>query len=73
MLLVFIIFYNYWKVYLFDAEFAAVAGVKCALLEYLLLVLVAMAVVVLIRVVGIILILALLLAPQPQPGCFQPT
>ena len=63
VLLVFIIFYNYWKAYLFDAEFAAVAGVKCALLEYLLLVLVAMAVVVLIRVVGIILILALLLAP----------
>ncbi len=68
VLLVFIIFYNYWKAYLFDAEFAAVAGVKCALLEYLLLVLVAMAVVVLIRVVGIILILALLLAPAATAG-----
>jgi zinc transport system permease protein len=68
VLLVFIIFYNYWKAYLFDAEFAAVAGVKCALLEYLLLVRVAMAVVVLIRVVGIILILALLLAPAATAG-----
>ncbi|NLW74455.1 MAG: metal ABC transporter permease [Clostridiales bacterium] len=68
VLLVFIIFYNYWKAYLFDEEFAAVVGVKCALLEYLLLILVAMAVVVLIRVVGIILILALLLAPAATAG-----
>ncbi len=68
VLLVFMVFYNHWKAYLFDEEFAAVAGVKCALLEYLLLVLVAMAVVVLIRVVGIILILALLLAPAATAG-----
>jgi zinc transport system permease protein len=56
-------FYNDWKAYLFDAEFAAIIGVKTTFLEYLLLILIAMAVVVLIRVVGIILVLALLTAP----------
>lgn len=63
VLLIVIIFFNYWKAYLFDEEFAAVSGVRTAFLEYLLLAMTAMAVVVLIRVVGIILILALLLAP----------
>lgn len=63
VLAIIIIFYNYWKAYLFDEEFAAVSGVRVAFLEYLMLAMTAMAVVVLIRVVGIILILALLLAP----------
>jgi zinc transport system permease protein len=61
--LVVVCFFNHWKAYLFDEEFAAILGVKTAFLEYLLLILVAMTVVVLIRVVGIILVLALLTAP----------
>ena len=70
VLLVIILFYNNWKAYLFDQEFAYVLGIKTAVLEYLLLVLVAMTVVVLIRVVGIILVLALLAAPAATAGMF---
>lgn len=62
-LLVVVLFFNDWKAYLFDEEFASIAGIPTAILEYLLLALIAMTVVVLIRVVGIILALALLTAP----------
>lgn len=68
ILLVIISFYNSWKVYLFDEEFAFIIGQKTAVFEYLLLILVAMTVVVLIRVVGIILVLALLTAPAATAG-----
>lgn len=61
--LVIVVFFNNWKAYLFDEEFASIIGIKTAFLEYLLLGLIAMTVVVLIRVVGIILVLALLTAP----------
>ena len=56
-------FFNNWKAYLFDEEFASIIGIKTAILDYVLLILVAMTVVVLIRVVGIILVLALITAP----------
>lgn len=68
ILLVFITFYNSWKIFLFDEEFAFIIGIKTAFMDYLLLVLVAMTVVVLIRVVGIILVLALLTAPAATAG-----
>ena len=58
-----VIFFNYWKAYLFDDQFATIIGIKTALLEYLLLILVALTVIVLIRLAGIILLLALLTAP----------
>jgi zinc transport system permease protein len=59
----FIALYNDWKAFLFDKEFASIAGVRTVFLDYLLLALIAMTVVVLIRVVGIILVIALLTAP----------
>ncbi|MHB1152683.1 MAG: metal ABC transporter permease [Eubacteriales bacterium] len=68
ILLVFITFYNSWKTFLFDEEFAFILGIKTAFLDYMLLVLTAMTVVVLIRVVGIILVLALLTAPAATAG-----
>lgn len=68
VLFVFISFYNTWKTFLFDEEFAFILGLKTAFMDYLLLVLVAMTVVVLIRVVGIILVLALLTAPAAVAG-----
>jgi zinc transport system permease protein len=68
VVLVIVCFYNDWKAYLFDSEFASIIGVKTTFLEYLLLVLIAMTVVVLIRVVGIILVLALLTAPAATAG-----
>jgi len=60
---VFIAFFNVFKAYLFDEEFATVIGVPTLKLEYVLYILVALTVVVLIRVVGIILIIALLSVP----------
>ena len=56
-------FFQAFKAYIFDEEFASVAGVPVRALEYLIYVLVAVTVVVLIRVVGIILVIALLTAP----------
>ncbi|WP_373482971.1 metal ABC transporter permease [Acetobacterium sp.] len=63
-----VVFFNHWKAYLFDEEFAAILGVNTTILEYGLLILVAMTVVVLIRVVGIILVIALLTAPAASAG-----
>ena len=57
------IFFNAFKTYLFDEEFAQVVGLPVVLLETLTYVLIALTVVVLIRVVGIMLIIALLTAP----------
>lgn len=58
-----LLFFNDWKAYLFDEEFAAIRGIKTNLMEYLLLIMVALTSVALIRVAGIILTLALLTAP----------
>jgi len=68
VILTIIAFFNDWKAYLFDEEFASIIGVKTALLEYVLLILIAMTIVALIRVVGIILVLALLTAPAAAAG-----
>jgi zinc transport system permease protein len=57
------VFFNDWKSYLFDDEFAYIMGKKTAFMDYFLLVLVALTVVALIKVVGIILVIALLTAP----------
>ena len=56
-------FFQAFKAYIFDEEFASVAGVPVRALEYLMYVLVAVTVVVMIMVVGIILVIALLTAP----------
>ena len=56
-------FFQAFKAYIFDEEFASVSGVPVRALEYLMYVLVAVTVVVMIRVVGIILVIALLTAP----------
>ena len=56
-------FFQVFKAYIFDEEFASVAGVPVKALEYLMYILVAVTVVVMIRVVGIILVIALLTAP----------
>jgi len=66
-----LLFFDYWKSYLFDEEFAAIIGVRTVLLEYLLFIMIAVAVVVLIRVVGIVLILALFSAPTAIAGLYH--
>lgn len=55
--------FNYWKLYLFDEEYAKIMGVRVFLLETLLYLLIALSIVILIKVVGIILSIALLTIP----------
>lgn len=57
------IFFQDFKYWMFDHEFAKIGGIKTILLEYLLLIMCALTVVVLIKVAGIILVIALLSAP----------
>ena len=61
--ILFIAFFNNWKAYLFDEEFAGIRGIATTFLEYLLLLLIGITVVVLIRSVGIIMCLSMLIAP----------
>lgn len=61
-------FFDYWKAYIFDWEFATVLGINTAFMDYALMVLIALTVVVMIRAVGIILVLALLTAPAATAG-----
>ncbi len=58
-----LLFFDSFKAYLFDEEFATVIGIPASILEYILYILIALTVVILIRVVGIILIIALLAVP----------
>ena len=63
VVLVVVMLFHDLKAFMFDAQFAAIRGMRTTFLEYLLLVLIAVTVVVLIRVAGIILVIALLAAP----------
>lgn len=64
ILLITVVFFNHWKAYLFDDEFAYIIGIKVLVLDYILMIMISMAIVILLRVVGIILVLALLTAPS---------
>jgi zinc transport system permease protein len=65
IIIVFVIvsLFNYWKMYIFDEEFAKIRGINTSFMEYLLFVVIAIAIVALIRVMGIVLVLTLLTAP----------
>ncbi len=63
IVLVFAIFFNYWKAFLFDDEFMMVQGMNVVLFEYILYIMIALSIVLLIKVVGIILVIALLTIP----------
>jgi len=63
VVVVILAFFEDWKAYLFDEEFASVSGLDTRFLEYALQILIALSVVVLIRLVGIIMVIALLSAP----------
>ncbi len=65
------LFFNTWKAYLFDEEFAKVLGVKTAIFDYLIFLLIAISIVALIRVVGIILVIALLTVPAATAALFS--
>lgn len=55
--------FNYWKIYLFDEEYAKIIGLNVLVLEIILYVLVSLSIVILIKVVGVILSLAMLTIP----------
>jgi len=55
--------FNYWKLYLFDEEYAKIMGIKVVFLEIILYVLISLSIVILIKVVGVILAIALLTIP----------
>lgn len=56
-------YFNYWKIYLFDEDYAQIMGINTKAFEIVLYILVALSVVILIKVVGIILSIALLSIP----------
>lgn len=58
-----IVFYNDWKMYLFDSQFAWIKGLNSSFFEYFMLLLVALSVIALIYTVGIILVISMLTAP----------
>jgi len=64
ILLILTIFFEDWKIYLFDEEMAKINGLNTNFLEYTLLILIAISVVILIRVSGIIMLITLLCAPS---------
>ncbi len=63
VLLLVLVFFNYWKAYLFDDRFAEIRGISVAFMDYLIFIMIAVSCVAMIRVAGIILVIALLTAP----------
>ena len=61
--LIVMLLYNYWKIYLFDEEYAGIIGIRVGTLEFILYLVIAISIVILIKVVGIILSIAMLTAP----------
>lgn len=58
-----LVYFNYFKLYLFDEEYATIMGINVLYLETILYIMIALSIVILIKVVGIILALALLTIP----------
>lgn len=61
---VIVVFFNYWKIYLFDDQFASLIGLNIRLLEKLLFVIIALSIIVLMGAFGIIMLIAMLCAPS---------
>ena len=73
VLVLVLVFFNYWKAYLFDDNFAEIRGISVALMDYLIFILIAISVVSMLRVVGIILVMALLTAPSATASLLTPS
>jgi zinc transport system permease protein len=63
ILLVFIAFYNYIILYLYDEEYAKIRGINVEVLRWVIYIMIPIGIIVLIRVVGIILTIALMTIP----------
>ncbi len=64
VLIVLTIFFQDFKIYLFDEEMAKINGLNTNFLEYTLLIIISFSVVILIRVSGIIMLISLICAPS---------
>lgn len=63
VVVVIMFYFEYWKLYLFDEDYARIMGINTKVFEIVLYILIALSVVTLIKVVGIILSIALLSVP----------
>lgn len=63
VILIIVSLFNYWKLYLFDEEYAKIIGIKVVVLEVVLYIVIAVSIVILIKVVGVILAIAMLTIP----------
>lgn len=70
VLLVILPYFNYWKIYLFDEDYAKIMGINIKPFEIALYILIALTVVILIKVVGIMLSIALLSIPPALARLF---
>lgn len=70
VILIIVSLFNYWKLYLFDEEYAKIIGIKVAVLEVVLYVVIAVSIVILIKVVGVILAIAMLTIPPATTKLF---
>ncbi len=70
VVLVIVLLFSYFKLYLFDEEYAKIMGINVLVLELVLYVMIAFSIVILIKVVGIILALALLTIPPATAKLF---
>ena len=64
ILAVIVVFFNYWKIYLFDEQFASLIGLNTRVLENLLFIIIALSIIVLMGAFGIIMLIAMLCAPS---------
>ncbi|GEM01412.1 zinc transport system permease protein [Halolactibacillus halophilus] len=63
-------YFEYWKLYLFDENYAKVIGINIKHFDIVLYILIALSIVILIKVVGIILSLAMLTMPPAMAKMF---
>ena len=73
MIIIVGLLYNYFKLYLFDEEYAKILKINVVAIETILYMMIAFSIVVLIKVVGIILALALLTIPTASAKLFSVT
>jgi len=71
VVLIISVVFNYWKIYLFDEEYAKIIGIKVVVLEFILYTLMALSIVILIKVVGVILSIAMLTIPPAIARLFS--
>jgi len=71
IVLIVLLYFSYWKLYLFDEEYAKIMGINTKPFEIVLYILIALSVVTLIKVVGIILSMALLSIPPAISKLFS--